>query len=195
MIKQLNRRMLLASGAAAVGAAVFCRGHADRNLVEAGSGTAQAPKAPAPQEIDGYPDWSDEDWRALTSEQWRERLSTPQFKILREEATERAFASPLNTEDRDGWFACAGCGLVLFGSAQKYDSGTGWPSFWAPAAADRVATKVDRKLIYPRTEYHCARCGGHQGHVFNDGPIQHTGKRYCNNGYALVFRPAEQTAA
>jgi peptide-methionine (R)-S-oxide reductase len=107
--------------------------------------------------------------------------------VLRKEGTERPFTSPLNDEKRDGEFACAGCGLVLFRSDQKFDSGTGWPSFF-DTVEGRVETKRDFKLIVPRTEYHCARCGGHQGHVFNDGP-QPTGLRYCNNGIALTFIP------
>jgi peptide-methionine (R)-S-oxide reductase len=105
--------------------------------------------------------------------------------VLREEATERAGTSPLNSEKRNGHFACAGCDLPLFLSSAKYESGTGWPSFYA-AIAGRVETRTDLKLILPRTEYHCARCGGHQGHVFDDGP-KPTGLRYCNNGVALKF--------
>ena len=108
--------------------------------------------------------------------------------MLREEGTERPFTSPLNNEKRKGTFVCAGCDLPLFESKTKYDSGTGWPSFY-DVIPGRVETKIDHKLIYPRTEYHCARCGGHQGHVFDDGP-KPTGLRYCNNGVALKFIPA-----
>ena len=124
----------------------------------------------------------------LTDAQWKQRLTPAQYNVLREEGTERAGSSPLNDEKRKGSFHCAGCDLALFASEMKFDSGTGWPSFFTtlPGA---VATKRDFRLILPRTEYHCARCGGHQGHVFDDGP-RPTGLRYCNNGVALKFVPA-----
>ncbi|MEB3335417.1 MAG: peptide-methionine (R)-S-oxide reductase MsrB [Cyanobacteriota bacterium] len=124
---------------------------------------------------------------ALSEAEWKRRLSAEAFQVLRLEGTERPFSSPLNQEKRQGRFCCAGCRLPLFSSSAKYDSGTGWPSFWQPLPGG-VATKVDFKLIVPRTEYHCRRCGGHQGHVFKDGP-RPTGLRYCNNGVALVFEP------
>lgn len=123
----------------------------------------------------------------LSKEEWRKRLDPNQFYVLREEGTERPGSSPLNNEKRRGIFTCAGCGLALFSSEMKYESGTGWPSFFTtiPGAFE---TSTDFKLILPRTEYHCARCAGHHGHVFDDGP-RPTGKRWCNNGVALKFIP------
>ena len=123
-----------------------------------------------------------------TEDEWRKLLTPAQFSVLRQEGTEPPFTSPLNNEKRKGTFVCAGCELPLFDSRTKYDSGTGWPSFYdfLPGA---LGTKKDFKILYPRTEYHCARCGGHHGHVFDDGP-KPTGLRYCNNGVALKFVPA-----
>ena len=118
-------------------------------------------------------------------EDWRGVVSAPAYAVLFEEATERAGTSPLNAEKRAGTFVCAACHLPLFTAKTKYESGTGWPSFFE-ALPGHVATKRDWKLVLPRTEYHCARCGGHQGHVFDDGPPP-TGQRWCNNGVALLF--------
>ena len=120
---------------------------------------------------------------------WRQELSAQAYQVLRHEATERAGTSPLNDEKRKGTYVCAGCGTPLFTSDMKFDSGTGWPSFFQtlPGAFE---TRRDFRLVWPRTEYHCASCGGHHGHVFDDGPAP-TGQRFCNNGVALRFVPDE----
>ncbi|MBU6408238.1 MAG: peptide-methionine (R)-S-oxide reductase MsrB [Alphaproteobacteria bacterium] len=126
---------------------------------------------------------------ALTDAEWRAKLSPEQYRIARQEGTERPF-TPGNFEDekRAGEYACVGCGAVLWRSEDKFDSGTGWPSFLRPAAEGAVATKTDWKLVLPRTEAHCATCGSHMGHVFPDGP-EPTGQRWCINGAVLAFRP------
>ena len=144
--------------------------------------------AESPEVSKTLPAIADDEWQHLTPEVWRQRLTKPQFYVLREAGTERPHSSQLNKEKRDGTYVCAGCELPLFKSNMKYDSGTGWPSFFT-AIEDSVGTSTDYKLLYPRTEYHCSRCGGHQGHVFKDGP-QPTGQRWCNNGVALKFIPA-----
>jgi peptide-methionine (R)-S-oxide reductase len=129
---------------------------------------------------------------AKSKAEWRQLLAPDAYAVLFEESTERPGSSPLNHEKRKGQFICAACYLPLFDSSAKYESGTGWPSFFR-ALPGRVATKTDYKLILPRTEYHCTRCGGHQGHVFDDGPPP-TGQRYCNNGVALRFVPEGEPA-
>ena len=124
-----------------------------------------------------------------SDEEWRKRLTAEQYAVLRHEATEPPGSSPLNDEKREGTYVCAGCELDLFTSKMKFDSGTGWPSFFTTIAG-HVGKKTDYKIVVPRTEYHCIRCGGHQGHVFDDGPPP-TGERWCNNGVALKFVPAK----
>jgi peptide-methionine (R)-S-oxide reductase len=124
-----------------------------------------------------------------TDEAWRERLSAEQFEVLRKHGTERRGSSPLNLEKRTGTFHCAGCGAALFSSETKFDSGTGWPSFWEPIEG-AVGKTVDRSAFMVRTEVHCRRCGGHLGHVFEDGPAP-TGERYCMNGISMKFEVKE----
>jgi len=140
----------------------------------------------------GTPTPSADDPVKLAEKEWKQRLSPAAFRVMREEGTERAGTSPLDREKRAGIFACAGCDLPLYTSAMKFDSGTGWPSFFTTIPGV-FGTKTDYLLLYPRTEYHCKRCGGHHGHVFKDGPAP-TGLRYCNNGVALKFIPKEGKA-
>ena len=136
----------------------------------------------SPAEAKGYP-------VSLSEAEWRKKLTREEFRILREAGTERPYSSPLNDEKRAGVFVCAGCGNWLYSSKTKYDSRTGWPSFWAPIDKGAVKTSTDFKIGYPRTEVHCADCGGHLGHIFGDGP-EPTGDRHCINGVAMDFRPA-----
>lgn len=123
-----------------------------------------------------------------TDAQWRAMLSDLEYNVMRREKTEAAFSSPLDKNFAPGTYHCRGCDLALYSSRHKFDSGTGWPSFWQ-ALPGAIGTRTDYKLIYPRTECHCRRCGSHLGHIFNDGP-QPTGKRHCLNGVSLVFKPA-----
>lgn len=125
----------------------------------------------------------------MSEAEWRRKLTPAQFNVLRKEATERPYSSPLNKEKRAGTYSCAGCGNAVYSSRTKFKSGTGWPSFWAAIDRGAVGTSTDYKLGYPRTEVHCANCGGHLGHIFNDGP-KPTGKRHCINGVAMTFSPS-----
>lgn len=171
----LTRRMLGLSAAAAI--LVGCsRAKADTSTGSIGD------KESAVSEQN-----SNIDWANLTESEWKDRLTPQEFNVLRHEGTERPWSSPLNDEKREGIYACKGCNLPLFTSDKKYDSGTGWPSFF-DVIEGNIGTRVDKKLFLPRTEYHCIRCGGHQGHVFTDGP-RPTRLRYCNNGVAITFIP------
>ena len=167
----IKRRDLISTSAAAFAFTAGGRAFAEEALTN-----------PDPSTIPDFEKWQ------LSDSEWKKRLSPEAYRVLRKEATERAWPSDLNDEKRKGIYACAGCGLDLFSSDAKFDSGTGWPSFW-DVLPNAIGTKTDFKLIVPRTEYHCARCGGHQGHVFKDGPAP-TRLRYCNNGVALTFRPS-----
>lgn len=160
----INRRSLLASGASTGVAGLLL-------VLVPGRALSIAPKP-----------------ISLPDAAWRKRLSPPAYAVLRQEATEAPFTSPLNNEHRAGTFRCAGCALPLYSSTTKFDSGTGWPSFWTHLP-DAIGTKRDTSIGSLRTEVHCARCGGHLGHVFEDGP-KPTGLRYCMNGVAMAFAPA-----
>ena len=157
-------------------------------LAACGSAAAPEPKTTSQRKTDVMSaSETTTDWANLTKGDWQNRLTEQEFYVLRKEGTERPFTSPFNDEKRPGTFTCAGCALPLFKTETKFDSGTGWPSFFT-AIEGAIETKRDFKLVVPRTEYHCSRCGGHQGHVFKDGP-RPTGLRYCNNGVALDFIP------
>jgi peptide-methionine (R)-S-oxide reductase len=155
-----------------------------------GTGSAAAPAGETKKDgaKDGPASESGKAKLVLSEEQWRAVLAPPAFAVLRKEATERPGSSALNAEKRTGTFVCAGCFQPLFKSEHKYESGTGWPSFF-DVIPDAIGTRRDFTLLVPRTEYHCSRCEGHQGHVFEDGP-KPTGLRYCNNGVALQFVPS-----
>jgi peptide-methionine (R)-S-oxide reductase len=170
----MTRRQFLYGGAALIGASAFAGSMFQRR--SAGSAIA----AEGNFEV------------TKTDAEWRADLSEAQYSVLRQEGTERAFTSPLNDEKRTGMFHCAGCDNAVYSSETKFDSGTGWPSFWE-AEANGIGTKVDNTLFMTRTECHCARCGGHLGHIFDDGP-QPTGKRHCINGVAMNFKPRDAVA-
>jgi peptide-methionine (R)-S-oxide reductase len=164
----MNRRQLLHAALGVIGFALAGR-------------TPRAARGDVAQHADFTPlEWKHSEWKKL--------LSAEQYDVLFAEGTERPRSSPLEQEKRAGTYLCAACYLPLFASSAKFESGTGWPSFFQPIAESHIGTRRDFKLLLPRTEYHCARCGGHQGHVFEDGPPP-TGLRYCNNGVALRFVP------
>ncbi|MDN7715817.1 peptide-methionine (R)-S-oxide reductase MsrB [Burkholderia gladioli] len=163
-----SRRRFLLTGAAFAGAVAA--------LTRNGVFAQQPPKPVAPAEL------------VLSDAEWRKRLTPAQYTVLREAGTERPYSNPLNDEHRSGTFSCAGCGISLFSSKTKFDSGTGWPSFWAPLD-HAVTTDTDTSFGVIRTEVRCRRCAGHLGHVFDDGP-KPTGLRYCMNGTAMTFRPS-----
>lgn len=173
----MDRRIFLGSVALAVSGPVLTR--------FGGSKPGVIPPSRASASWGRNPDWEP---LKKPKEEWRQILSPSEFEILRDAGTERAGSSPLNAEKRPGMFICAGCFLPLFSSDDKFMSGTGWPSFTSPMMEENVDTKLDFKMILPRREYHCARCEGHQGHIFKDGPPP-TGERWCNNGAALDFVP------
>ena len=160
----------------------------DRRSVLLGA-AALAASGCAPEAADASEaQWAASPFRRVSDADWKRRLGDASWRVLRHEGTEQPFSSPLNDEHRRGVFVCKGCALPLFQSAWKFDSGTGWPSFFRVIEAN-IGSKTDRLIGIARTEYHCARCLGHQGHLFMDGPPP-TGRRYCNNGVALTFQPA-----
>jgi peptide-methionine (R)-S-oxide reductase len=183
----MDRRMLLQSLAAAVIGAFGRAAGAQPASRKEGKSVEELQKNWKAFLADGAEVATSTEPLKRSNDEWRKLLTPAQYEVLRQEGTERAGTSPLDREKRPGVFVCAGCSLPLFTSAMKFDSGTGWPSFFTYIAGT-LATKRDFKLIVPRTEYHCVRCGGHHGHVFDDGPPP-TGLRYCNNGVALRFIP------
>jgi len=160
----------------------------DRRRFLMGSALALATVACAPRAAQAADAYATSSWRKLSDADWKARLPAQSYEVLRHEGTERPGTSPLLNEHRRGTFACLGCGLPLFKSDWKFESGTGWPSFYTEIRG-ALGKKNDLAIGIPRTEYHCAQCLGHQGHVFDDGP-RPTGLRYCNNGVALKFIPA-----
>ena len=192
MIRRLSRPSSMRNlVSAAVAAAVLCplalstpsRAAPPAQPATEAKASADASAPAAGEEID---------YRKITAAQWKKRLTPQQFLVTRKHGTERAYSSKLHNSKADGVYQCVCCGQVLFDSQHKFDSGTGWPSFFQPIEQKAVGTAVDRKLLYPRTEVHCDRCGAHLGHVFRDAPQTPTGLRYCMNGVALEFVDREK---
>lgn len=178
-------RVLLGTVFAAAAALLACGGSGGAASRAEAAADQASPTAPDRQEAT---DVSDKVMK--TEDEWKRELSPAAFQVLRKKGTERAYTGDLWNNHEPGVYVCAGCGLPLFGSAEKFDSGTGWPSFWQPIEPSRVGTDEDRSFFTTRTEVHCARCGGHLGHVFDDGP-EPTGLRYCINSVSMKFRKDE----
>jgi len=187
----MQRRLFVIALVAGAAGVACSRGPGERSASpesEPSSGGWPGPSAPKSYATSPPPPVGER--LELSEDEWRDRLTREEFRVLRKEGTERPFTSPLNDEHRTGVFHCAGCGAPLYHSRDKFDSGTGWPSFTRPVEPGRVDTEPDRSLGMLRTEVTCARCGGHLGHVFDDGPPP-TGQRHCINGVALDFQPAD----